>query len=277
MVSRASREIHCRIEGCARRRNPAALLRISEPDIISRIPMAPKRGHSKKAQPSRTTNAIPLPTVRRLSLYLRQLETLWRADQHTVSSKQLGAALKVTDTQIRKDLAYFGQFGHPGVGYDVAELTTTIRRILGTDRTWNVLLVGAGNLGSALSAYRGFAKKGFKLVAVFDVDPRKIGKPISSNAELIVQPLSDAPKTIRQRDIRLAINAVPAEAAQEVADILVRSGIQGLFNFAPVNLNLASNVAVSTIDLAVQLEQLSFRVGLRQSVGDRILDMSHEI
>lgn len=211
---------------------------------------------------------IPAPAVRRLSLYLRQLEALWQANQRTVSSRQLGEALKLTDTQIRKDLAYFGQFGHPGIGYDVCELTAKIRRILGTDRTWNVLLVGAGNLGMALSAYRGFAKKGFKLVAVFDNDPGKIGKPVASNPGLIVQPLSEAARTVKEKDIRLAINAVPAESAQEVAEILVAAGVRGLFNFAPVNLDVDAKVAVSAVDLAVQLEQLSFQVGMAQSLEE---------
>lgn len=211
---------------------------------------------------------IPTPAVRRLSLYLRQLETLWRADQRTVSSRQLGETLKLADTQIRKDLAYFGQFGHPGIGYDVGELTAKIRRILRTDRTWNVLLVGAGNLGMALSAYRGFAKKGFKLVAVFDSDPKKVGKRVPANGTLVIQPVSEMTKTIKEKDIRLAINAVPAEAAQEIADILVAAGIRGLFNFAPVNLDVDPKVAVSAVDLAVQLEQLSFQVGMTQSIEE---------
>ena len=223
-----------------------------------------KQGKSSGA-PRAAASGIPAPTVRRLSLYLRELESLWLGQKRTVSSRQLGAALRLTDTQIRKDLAHFGQFGHPGVGYDVSELIDSIRRILGTDRTWNVLLVGAGNLGSALSAYRGFARKGFKLVAVFDVDPKKIGKCMPSNPELVIQSLDEVAKSVRQNDIRLAINAVPAEAAQEVARILVEAGVQGLFNFAPVNLDIDPRVAVSTVDLAVQLEQLSFRVGLRQA------------
>src|SRR5262245_11962081 len=142
---------------------------------------------------------IPVPAVRRLSLYLRELESLWRADQKTVSSKQLGDALKLTATQIRKDLAYFGTFGHPGHGYDVGELMAKIRRILGTDRTWNVLLVGAGNLGMALSAYRGFAKKGFKLVAVFDADDGKIGKTLPTMGDLRIQSLRDLPEMVREK------------------------------------------------------------------------------
>lgn len=216
----------------------------------------------------KTDGNIPAPAVRRLSLYLRQLELLWQDDRQTVSSKELGGALRLTDSQIRKDLAYFGQFGQAGIGYDVLELTTTIRRILGTDRNWNVLLVGAGNLGSALSAYRGFAKKGFRLVAVFDSDVRKIGKPVTSNPSLTVQSLADLEKTIEQRDIELAINAVPAEAAQEISQRLVDAGIRGLFNFAPVNLDVGAKVAVASVDLAVQLEQLSFQVSMSQTLSE---------
>src|SRR5947208_4439211 len=122
---------------------------------------------------SRPELIIPNPAVRRLSLYLRQLESFKRKDRRTISSKQLGELLGLTDAQVRKDLAYFGQFGHPGVGYRVADLIARIRAILGTDRNWNVLLVGAGNLGNALLSYRGFARKNFNIVAVFDNDPRK--------------------------------------------------------------------------------------------------------
>src|SRR5215207_10587998 len=108
-------------------------------------------------------DSIPNPAVRRLSLYLRQLESFQRKDRRTISSKQLGESLGLTDAQVRKDLAYFGQFGHPGIGYKVEELIAQVKRILGTDRTWNVMLVGAGNIGRALMAYRGFDAKGFRL------------------------------------------------------------------------------------------------------------------
>src|SRR5450755_5036594 len=121
-------------------------------------------------------DSIPNPAVRRLSLYLRQLEGFKRKDRRTISSKQLGGSLNLTDAQVRKDLAYFGQFGHPGIGYRVEDLIGQVRKILGTDKTWNVLLIGAGNLGRALMSYRGFDAKGFKLVAVFDNDPAKIGE-----------------------------------------------------------------------------------------------------
>src|SRR5438045_7894790 len=160
----------------------------------------------------------PNPAVRRLSLYLRQLEAFQRKDRRTISSKQLGESLGLTDAQVRKDLAYFGQFGHPGIGYRVEDLIAQVRKILGTDKTWNVLLVGAGNLGRALMAYKGFEKKGFRLSAVFDADPAKVGK---KQASFVIQPLSELAATVQKQGIKLAIIAVPADNAQDVADQLV--------------------------------------------------------
>ncbi|MCZ6817413.1 MAG: redox-sensing transcriptional repressor Rex [Planctomycetota bacterium] len=211
---------------------------------------------------------IPVPAVRRLSLYLRQLDNLWRDDQRTISSRQLGDALKLTDAQVRKDLAYFGQFGQPGIGYNVEELIARIRGILGTDRMWNVLLVGAGHLGMALSAHRGFARKGFRVVAVFDDDKAKIGKRVPSLEGVTIQPVEEIARAVREKDIRLAIIAVPGEAAQGVTDRLLAAGVRGLLNFAPVSLDVDTAVAVSSVDLAVQLEQLSFQVGAAASLED---------
>jgi redox-sensing transcriptional repressor len=202
---------------------------------------------------------IPNPAVRRLSLYLRQLEAFKRKDRRTISSKQLGESLGLTDAQVRKDLAYFGQFGHPGIGYRVDDLIAEVRRILGTDKTWSVLLVGAGNLGRALLAYKGFASKGFRLVAVFDNDAAKQGKKYGP---LSIQPLSDLEETVRQHGIRLGIIAVPADGAQEVADQLIDAGVRGLLNFAPTSINVPAQVAVNSVDLAVQLEQLSFQINV---------------
>jgi redox-sensing transcriptional repressor len=204
---------------------------------------------------------IPNPAVRRLSLYLRQLESFHRKDRRTVSSKQLGESLGLTDAQVRKDFAYFGQFGHPGVGYRVDELITQVRRILGTDRTWDVLLVGAGNLGRALIAYRGFESKGFRVAAVFDADPGKIGRRIGA---FVIQPLSELAATVKDASIRLAMIAVPADSAQDVADQLIAAGIRGLLNFAPVSLTVPADVGLNAVDLAVQLEQLAFQVNVAQ-------------
>ena len=202
---------------------------------------------------------VPNPAVRRLSLYLRQLEAFKRKDRRTVSSKQLGESLGLTDAQVRKDFAYFGQFGHPGIGYRVDDLIGQVKRILGTDKTWNVLLVGAGNLGRALLAYRGFDQKGFRLVAVFDADPGKVGK---KHGGFVIQPLTDMAATVQKQTIKLAMIAVPADSAQDVADQLVAAGVRGLLNFAPVSLTVPQDVALNAVDLAVQLEQLSFQVSL---------------
>ncbi len=206
---------------------------------------------------------IPNPAVRRLSLYLRQLEAFQRKERRTISSKQLGESLGLTDAQVRKDLAYFGQFGHPGIGYRVEDLIAQVRKILGTDKTWNVLLVGAGNLGRALMAYKGFEKKGFRLAAVFDADPAKIGK---KQGPFPIQPLSELAATIQSKNIRLGIIAVPADHAQDVADQLVGAGLRGILNFAPVSISVPSDVALTAVDLAVQLEQLSFQVNFTGTV-----------
>ncbi|HVX84962.1 MAG TPA: redox-sensing transcriptional repressor Rex [Phycisphaerae bacterium] len=202
---------------------------------------------------------IPTPAVYRLSFYLRQLEAFQHAEKHTISSRQLGEALGYTDAQVRKDLAYFGQFGHPGIGYRVEELISQLRKILGTDKVWNVLLVGAGNLGRALIAYRGFLRKGFRLAAIFDADPRKAGQAFG---ELTIRGMSELPAATRELGIRLAIMSVPSEAAQGVAEMLVAAGIRGILNFAPVSVTVPKEVSVQSVDLAVQLEQLSFQMSL---------------
>jgi redox-sensing transcriptional repressor len=200
---------------------------------------------------------VPNPAVKRLSLYLRQLEAFKRKDRRTISSKQLGESLNLTDAQVRKDLAYFGQFGHPGIGYRVDALIAHVKKILGTDKLWNVLLVGAGNLGRALMAYKGFNAKGFRLTNVFDASPQLAGKKINT---FPVQPMAELQPTIEKSQIRLAMIAVPADSAQEVVDQLVAAGIKGILNFAPTSVNVPPHIALNAVDLSVQLEQLSFQV-----------------
>jgi redox-sensing transcriptional repressor len=202
---------------------------------------------------------IPTPAVYRLSFYLRQLESFQHTEKRTISSKQLGDALGYTDAQVRKDLAYFGQFGHPGIGYRVEELINQLRKILGTDKVWNVLLIGAGNLGRALIAYRGFLRKGFRLAAIFDADERKVGQMFG---DLKVTSMDRLAAVAAEQNIKLAILSVPAEAAQAVADKLVAAGIRGILNFAPVSISVAPDVSTQGVDLAVQLEQLSFKMSL---------------
>lgn len=212
---------------------------------------------------------IPNPAVRRLSLYLRELEAFHRAHRQTVSSKQLGESLGLSDAQVRKDLAYFGQFGHPGIGYQVDDLIARVKHILGTDKTWNVLLVGAGNLGRAMMGYRGFGSKGFNLVAVFDADDHKVGK---KQGPFVVQSMAELPETAAKLHVRLAILAVPAEVAQGVTDALVGAGVRGILNFAPCKLNVPDDVTVNGVDLAVQLEQLSFQINVSAEPGHAHLE-----
>ena len=206
------------------------------------------------------SEGIPAPTVRRLSLYLRQLEAFRESNLRTVSSKQLGQALRITDAQVRKDLAHFGQFGQPGIGYAVDEMITRLRGILGTDRTWKVLLVGAGNLGRALAAYREFEKKGFELTAVFDNDPEKIDKPFIPGGTLVVHPVDELAARTKELGIRLGLLAVPPPIAQSVADRMIDAGIRGILNFTPVSLHVPGSIAIANVDMAIHLEQLSFRL-----------------
>lgn len=203
---------------------------------------------------------VPKAVVNRLSLYLRELGRLLRDGEQTISSSKLGKLLGFTDAQVRKDLAYFGQFGHPGVGYRCEELVTAIRRILGTDREWVVGLVGVGNLGRALLGYRGFTPQGFRLAAAFDTDAAKIGQTFGG---VTVEPLDALESSTRSKGVTLGLIAASAEAAQEIADRFVAAGVAGILNFAPVTLSLPEDVSLVGVDLATELEQLSFSVANR--------------
>ena len=200
---------------------------------------------------------VPKAAVGRLGLYLRQLERFLQDGWSTVSSRRLGQALGISDAQVRKDLGYFGHFGRAGVGYDVQALVGTVRGILGTDHEWPVALVGIGNLGRALVGYRGFRRQGFHIVAIFDVDQAKIGQTIEG---IRVQHLNKLHRAVADRTIAMGIVAVPAEAAQGVADELVRAGVKGILNFAPVPLSVPAGVKLISVDLAIQLESLAYQV-----------------
>jgi redox-sensing transcriptional repressor len=216
----------------------------------------------KKDKPATGTDEVPKAVVSRLSLYLRELQRWLRSGQDTISSTQLGRTLGLSDSQVRKDLAYFGQFGYPGRGYRCEELVQKIRWILGTDQVWPVAVVGLGNLGRALLGYRGFTHQGFQIVVGFDIDPQKTGRAADG---VPIYHLRELPDVARQRNVRLAILAVPAAAAQEVAEQIVAAGIEGVLNFAPVTLTLPSHINVVSVDLAVELEQLSFAVVKRST------------
>ncbi len=198
-------------------------------------------------------------SVGRLSLYLRRLERLQREGARTVSSSQLGDALGITDAQVRKDLAYLGNLGQPGIGYPTEEVIAAIRRALGIDREWSVALIGVGNLARALLRYRGFQQRGFRIVALFDVDPEKIGQRVDG---LEIHGPERMAAVIAASGAELGLLTVPPESAQAVADALVVAGIRGVLNFAPIVLRLPPGVSLVSVDLTVQLEQLAFLVQL---------------
>ncbi|MGE0610206.1 MAG: redox-sensing transcriptional repressor Rex [Pirellulales bacterium] len=214
-------------------------------------------GDAKKDPPADPNGGIPKAVVARLSLYLRELQQHIAANQATTSSRLLGRKLGFTDAQVRKDLAYFGHFGYPGIGYRCEELVQAIRAILGTDRRWPVAMIGAGNLGRALLGYKGFQQQGFEIVAAFDSDPRKVGDKIDT---VTIYDLDRLPDLVREHRIRIGLISVPAASAQSAADQLVAAGVDGILNFAPVTLTLPAGIRKIGVDLAIQLEQLSFAV-----------------
>jgi redox-sensing transcriptional repressor len=199
----------------------------------------------------------PKAVVGRMSLYLRQLEAFQRQGYATVSSSQLGDPLAIKNAQVRKDLAFFGQFGQPGVGYRIKELIAALQHILGIDREWPLAIVGMGNLGRALVRYRGFRARGFHVVALFDNDPAKIGQ---KHDGMTVESMESLRRVIAVNKIELALLCVPAEFAQRVADALVAGGIQGILNFAPVTLTVPSDISLVAVDVSVQLENLAYKV-----------------
>ncbi len=210
------------------------------------------------ARPTNGSDArLSRASVGRLSLYLRRLEGLLGEGASKVSSSLLGEPLGVTDAQVRRDLASLGNLGHPGIGYPAPELIAAIRRALGIDREWAVALVGVGNLARALLRYHGFVERGFRIVALFDADPAKIGQELDG---LTIHAPEEMPAAIAATRAELGAVTVPAGASQAVAESLIAAGVKGLLNFAPVVLRVPSGVSVVHVDLTVQLEQLAFLV-----------------
>jgi redox-sensing transcriptional repressor len=203
------------------------------------------------------TPEIPEIVVRRLPLYARTLSWLVEENVQTVSSQELGANLGMSPAQIRKDLSYFGEFGKQGTGYDVKYLLSQLRQILGVEREWLVVLVGVGDLGHAIARYGGFGKRGFKIAALFDNDPRKIGQQVG---ELEILGMEALPMVVKGLRLRLGIVAVPAASAQEVTDYLVECGIRGILNYAPINLHVPKGVRVRYIDPVVLLQSMTYHL-----------------
>jgi redox-sensing transcriptional repressor len=198
-------------------------------------------------------------TVGRLSLYLRLLEELEEQGVTTLSSEALAARVGTSAAQVRKDLSFFGTFGKRGLGYAVNELILTVRSILGLERHWRVALIGAGKIGAALLGYNDFRRQGFYIESVFDTDAAKIGQRWNG---LVVRPDSEMEAVLRE-SVDIAIIAVPAEAAQLVVDRVVKAGVKGILNFAPVKLRVPDGVALKNVNMAVELQGLSYALANR--------------
>lgn len=199
---------------------------------------------------------IPDIVIGRLPIYLRELERMEReGNRLTTSSHELAERLGISSAQIRKDLSHFGEFGKQGTGYHIHYLIDRLTEILHLTHEWPVALVGAGFLGHALASYRGFQRRGFAIACIFDNDPEKVGKVIDN---LVVQAIDEMEATVRRLNIQIAILAVPADAAQSIADNLVKTGIKSILSYAPVSLNVPSGVHVAYSDPVVQLQQMTY-------------------
>jgi len=203
-------------------------------------------------------------TVRRLSVYLRFLEDSASQGNATISSEELAKLGGTTSAQVRKDLSFFGSFGKRGLGYPVPELIAALRDILGLRRDWRVIIIGAGKIGTALAQYHGFRQRGFQVVAVYDTDARKIG---SKWEGLVVRDMADLKSDIPRDKPEIAVLAIPADEAQPAADRLVKAGIKAILNFAPRQLQVPPDVTVRHVNMAMELEGLSFALTNRERNG----------
>ncbi|AHF07933.1 redox-sensing transcriptional repressor Rex [Desulfitobacterium metallireducens] len=207
------------------------------------------------------TLKIPEATIIRLSVYSRYLTEVDRKGIITISSGDVAEGVGVSPAQVRKDLAYFGEFGTRGVGYNVKDLHHHILKILGLAQDWSVTLVGLGNLGLALTSYKGFRERGFIITSVFDNDPQKIGTTVNG---VEVMPIEKLEEVVTANKTQIGIISVPSSVAQEIADKLVNSGVKAILNFAPGVLNVPPEVELRNVDLAVNLEVLTFNVGAQR-------------
>jgi redox-sensing transcriptional repressor len=209
--------------------------------------------------------SIPEATVGRLPIYLRALADLAESGATTVSSEALAGAAGVNSAKVRKDLSHLGSYGTRGVGYDVAYLIHQIRRELGLTQHWPIAIVGIGNLGQALANYRGFAERGFRVAALVDSDPDKVGRRI---ANLEVRSIEELTEVVREQGVVIGIIATPAVAVQEVADRMVAAGIRSILNFAPAGMTVPPGVSVRKVDLAIELQILAFYEQRKAALAD---------
>ncbi len=223
--------------------------------------------------PHRTRRRIPEATVARLPVYLQILVEQCEAGVDNISSEGLAELAGVNAAKVRKDLSYLGSYGTRGVGYDVEYLVYQIRRELGLEHDWPVVIVGAGNLGQALAGYGGFGERGFPVAGIVDVDPDKVGTLVAGTA---VRPLDDLPELVRTTGSSIGVIATPPSAAQDAADRLVAAGATSILNFAPVVLSVPAGVSVRKVDLAVELQILSYHEQRRSASGAPLQSVSAE-
>jgi redox-sensing transcriptional repressor len=209
------------------------------------------------------TNEIPDIVIGRLPVYLRTLKLLVSHGQSVTSSQELGELLGISSAQIRKDLSHFGEFGKQGTGYNIAYLCSQLEEILKVNGVWPVVLVGAGYLGHALVSYNGFENRGFRIVTVFDSAPAKVGRQLG---QVMIESMERIPETIARYHCQIAIIAVPAEGAQDVADRLIEAGIKSILCYAPITLTVPKHVRVEYIDPVIQLQHMTFY--LHKDTGD---------
>lgn len=207
------------------------------------------------------TLKIPEATIIRLSVYSRYLTQLDKKGITNISSGEIAEGVGGSPAQVRKDLAYFGEFGTRGVGYNVKDLNQHIVKILGLNKDWQVIIVGAGNLGSALTQYKGFLERGFEVIAVFDNDINKVGLTLNG---IPIYPVSKLKEIVTEKKIDIGIIAVPSRYAQDIADSLVESGIRAILNFAPIVISVPEEVELRNVDLAVNLEILTFNMEINK-------------
>ncbi|MEO6527883.1 MAG: redox-sensing transcriptional repressor Rex [Gemmatimonadaceae bacterium] len=200
-------------------------------------------------------------TVRRLSIYLRFLEEFEEKGLSTVSSEELARRGGTTSAQVRKDLSFFGSFGKRGLGYSVPELSTALREILGLKKEWRVVIIGAGKIGAALAQYRGFRQRGFNILAVYDTNPDKVGRALEG---IEIRDMTRLEQDVASEHPEIAVIAIPGEGAQEVLDRIVKIGIKAVLNFAPIQLHAPPDVTVKAVNMAMELEGLSFALTNRE-------------
>ncbi len=203
--------------------------------------------------------SIPSIAINRLSIYHRCLEKILETEKgkelEFISSSRIAAITGINSAQIRKDLAYFGEFGKRGLGYPLIDLNRELKKILGLDKKWSVIIAGAGNLGKALVKYKGFLKKGFIIRGIFDNNPSKIGKKLG---HIFIYDIKEIEKFIKAKNINIGILVVPADSAQEVANKMVAGGIQAILNFAPVYVVLSPEIKIHNVDLSIEFEGLTY-------------------